>query len=130
MRRVVLWPKSGVIEISPGNGLLWVPKGYYGNTISGDEPDQGVVLTTVTIGSDGYPLVTRLGDAPMFPLNTVPSYGSCAAAQDQNYVYLYSTDSIGTFAATTHLARVPLTSATSLTSVSQKKRKEKKRKTH
>jgi len=112
--RVVLWPKSGVIEISPGHGLLWVPKGYWGSSPS--QPNNGVVLSTVVIGSNGYPVVTRLSDVPLFPLNTVPSYGAAAAARDQNYVYLYSTDSYATYSANHHVARAPLTSATTLSS--------------
>jgi len=114
--RVVLWPKSGVIETSPGNGLLWVPKGYYGKTITDPEPNAGIVLSSVTIGTDGNPVVTRLSDVPLFPLNSVPSYGSVSAVTDNNYVYLYSTDSFATFGATTMVARAPLAGATSLSS--------------
>jgi len=110
--RVVLWPKSGVVEVSPGQGILYVPKGYWGKTITGSEPNQGVVVCKVVIGSDGYPEVTRLGDEPLFPLNTAPQYGGVAAVKDDKYIYLYSSDRIATYSAVTFVARVPIGSST------------------
>jgi len=111
--RVVLWPKSGVIETSAGVGVIFVPKGYWGST-SDPTPNRGIVVANVTIGANG-PVVTRLSDTPIFPDGT-PSYGSVAAAKDSNYLYLYSADKIDTYTSATYLARVPLSSATTKSS--------------
>jgi hypothetical protein len=109
---VVLWPKSGPVETSPGHAFFWVPKGYWGSSSNGSEPNKGIVLCAVSIDSSGQGNVTRLADVPIFP-SSQPAYGNMAATRDDSYVYLYASHSGPTF-----LARVPLGSAANKTQVS------------
>jgi len=98
--------------VSPGEGVLYVPKGYWGKTITEPEPNKGVVVCKVKLGSDGYPVVTRISDETMFPLDIAPQYGGVAAAKDDKYIYLYSSDKISQYTSVTHVARVPIGSST------------------
>jgi len=121
--RVVLWATSGVVEVSPGNGVLFTAKGYYGSNVKTNSttnqtytvptPNAGIVLSTVVIGSDGFPVATRVSDVPFFP-PTGPSYGGLTSAKDSNFLYLYGCDDRGGHNYNVFVARAPLANATVL----------------
>jgi len=121
--RIVIWPTSGVVEVSPGFGVIFVKKGYYGSATKTNQttnetytvptPDAGMVLSTVVIGADGYPVATRVSDQPFFP-NTGPNYGDLASAKDSIYIYLFSIDNQGGNNYNVFVARALLANATVL----------------
>jgi hypothetical protein len=92
--------------VSTGRALFWVPKGYWANSASAQGPDIGVVISEVTLAANDSIIVTRLSDG-VFWNDSQPAFGNMASTKDDQYVYLYASDTPNTF-----ISRAPINGAT------------------